>query len=89
MNFAILWLFAKVFSGKFGVWHSLAQYNPRNLSAKIIFFTNLRKFSPSEVYCFVVIANQILLPEFPQRYNNGVNYSPDPSFFFGGLEVWV
>ena len=57
-NFAVLWLFAKFFSAKFGdvVFFGAAQAsNPQKVfSAKIVFFTNLRKFSPSKVFHYVV-----------------------------------
>ena len=42
-NFTILWLFAKVFSTKFGPWRSLTQQSEQSakvFSAKIVFFTN-------------------------------------------------
>ena len=56
-NFAVLWQFVKVFSMKFGAWCSLVR--PKRacmkvFSAKIVFFTNSRKFSPSKVSCYTV-----------------------------------
>ena len=52
-NFAVLWLYAKVFSAKFGAWRPLARQKQaicESFSAKIVFFTNLQKFSPLKVY---------------------------------------
>ena len=57
VNFVVLWLFAKVFSAKFGDVASFGTAKANNLqkvfSTKIIFFTNSWKFSPSKVstYC--------------------------------------
>ena len=52
-NFAVLWLSAKVFSAKFGgcgvLWHSKSEQFAKVFYAKIVFCTNLRKFSPSKV----------------------------------------
>ena len=57
-NFAILWLFAKVFSAKFGgvVSFGAAQRAIReSFSAKIISFTNSQKFSPSKASRYTVV----------------------------------
>ena len=58
MNFAVLWLFAKVFSTKFGGVVSFGAAQASNLqkvfSINIVFFTNLQKFSPSKIYRYAV-----------------------------------
>ena len=46
-NFVVLWLYVKVFSMKFG---GVASF----VTAKIIFFTNSRKFFSSKVSRYVV-----------------------------------
>ena len=57
-NFAVLWVFAKVFSTKFGSVVSFGAAKASNLqkffSAKITFFTNLRKFFSSKVTCYMI-----------------------------------
>jgi len=54
----VLWLFVKVFLAKFwgvGVlWHGKSEQSAKVFSAKIIFFTNLPKFSPSKVSHYTV-----------------------------------
>ena len=54
-NFAVLWLFAKVFSAKIGGVAPLVLQSAQVFSAKIVFFTNPRKFSPSKVSCYAVL----------------------------------
>ena len=57
VNFSVLWLFAKVFSVKFGPWHSLAQHKQAICGSFLRenrFFTNLQKFSPLKVSCYTV-----------------------------------
>ena len=52
-NFAFLWLYAKVFSAKFGVWRHLALQKwaiHKSFLRENRIFTNSRKFSPSKVY---------------------------------------
>ena len=61
---AVLWLYAKVFSTKFGAWHPLVwqkQAIRESFSTKIIFFTNLRKFSPSKVFRYAVVPEQYIV----------------------------
>ena len=51
MNFTVLWLYAKVSSAKFGVWHfwhSKSEQSAKDFFSKIAFFTNLQKFSSSK-----------------------------------------
>jgi len=58
-NFAVLWVFAKVFFVKFGGRHPLAwqkQGIRKSFSVKIVLFTNLQKFSPSKVSRYTVWA---------------------------------
>ena len=44
-NFAVLWLFAKVFPAKFGTFGAAkSEQSAKVFSAKIVFFTNSRKF---------------------------------------------
>ena len=49
-NFKILWLYAKDFFAKFGVWHPLGLLQKRAIRESFLhenrIFTNLRKFSP-------------------------------------------
>ena len=49
MNFAVLWLFVKVFSTKFGRMASfgISEQSAKVLSTKIVFFTNSQKFPVS------------------------------------------
>ena len=57
-NFVVLWVFAKLFSGKFGevvsFWgrcilgHSKSEQSVKVFSAKIVFFTNLQKNFPQK-----------------------------------------
>ena len=53
-NFTVLWLFAKVFLcenwGHDVLWRSKSEQSAQVFYAKIIFFTNLHKFSPSKVF---------------------------------------
>ena len=58
-NFTVLWLFAKVYSVKFGVSFGAAQVSnlQKFFYAKIVFFTNSRKFSPSKVSRYTVVTN--------------------------------
>ena len=59
MNCVVLWLFAKVFSTKFWGVASFGTAKASNLkvfSAKIVFFTNSQKFSPSKVFRYTVDA---------------------------------
>ena len=54
MNLVVLWLFAKVFSAKFGrgvIWCDTSKE-----TVKIVFFTNSRKFSPSKVSSCTIIS---------------------------------
>ena len=56
-NFAFLWLYAKVFSAKFGVWRHLALQKwaiHKSFLRENRIFTNSRKFSPSKVFCYTV-----------------------------------
>ena len=56
-NFTVLWLFVKVFSAKFGgvaLWCCKSEQFVKVFFAKIVFFTNLRKFSSSKVSCYMV-----------------------------------
>ena len=56
MNFAVLWLYTKVFSAKFGAWHPLARQKRaihESFLCEIVFFT--RKFSPSKVSHYTVL----------------------------------
>ena len=56
MNFAVLWL-CEVFSAKFGgvaLWCCKSKQSAKVFSMKIIFFTNLRKFSLSKVSRYTV-----------------------------------
>ena len=65
MNFAVLWLFANVFSAKFvcvwgggggGVfWCGKSEQSMKVFSTKIVFFTNSRKFSPLKVSRYTVL----------------------------------
>ena len=63
-NFAVLWLYAKVFSAKFGVWRPLA-LQKRAIRESFLhencIFTNSRKFSPSKVSRYTVFCQR---PEF-------------------------
>ena len=56
-NFAVLWLYAKVFFVKFGAWRPLA-WQKRAIRKSFVrenrLFTNSRKFSPSKVYRYTV-----------------------------------
>ena len=58
MNFAVLWLFTKVFSTKFGGVVSFGMAQVSNLqkvfSMNIVFFTNSRKFSPLKISHYAV-----------------------------------
>ena len=59
VNCVVLWLFAKVFSTKFWGVASFGTAKASNLkvfSAKIVFFTNSQKFSPSKVFRYTVDA---------------------------------
>ena len=61
MNFAVLWLYTKVFSAKFGAWHPLAQQKRaihESFLCEIVFFT--RKFSPSKVSHYTVLFSWVL-----------------------------
>ena len=53
VNFAVLWLYAKVFSAKFGMWCPLARQK-RTIRWSFLhenrIFTNSGKFSPSKVF---------------------------------------
>ena len=51
-NFAVLWQYTKIFSAKFGTWHSLAKAN------------NPQKFSPRKSY-FSPICESFLPRKFP------------------------
>jgi len=56
-NFAVLWLYAKVFSTKFGAWHPLAWQKwaiRESFLRENRLFTNSWKFSPSKVYSYTV-----------------------------------
>ena len=56
-NFAVLWLYAKVFSVKFGVWYPLALQKRairESFLRKNRIFTNSRKFSPLKVSRYTV-----------------------------------
>ena len=56
-NFAVLWLFAKVFSWSLGawrLWRGTSEQSVKVFSAKIVFFANSRKFSPSKVSRYTV-----------------------------------
>ena len=66
-NFAVLWLYAKVFSAKFGAWHPLAWQKwaiHESFLCEIIFFTNSRKFSPSKVSCYTVLSWRFFYQSF-------------------------
>ena len=67
-NFAVLWLYAKVFSVKFGAWRPLA-WQKRAIRESFLhkdrIFTNLRKFSPSKVYWYTVMAQPHNIPYLP------------------------
>ena len=67
-NFAVLWLYAKVFSVKFGVWRPLA-WQKRAIRESFLrkdrIFTNLQTFSPSKVYCYTVMAQPHNIPYLP------------------------
>ena len=57
VDFAVLWLFMKVFSAKFGGVAPLgckSEQPAKVLFVKIIFFTNLQKFSLSQVSCYTI-----------------------------------
>ena len=57
MNFAVLWLFVKVFSVKFGdeMFFGAAKLsNPQKFFIKNLFFTSFWKFSPSKVSRYTV-----------------------------------
>ena len=57
VNFTVSWLYVKVFSAKFGawhLWHGKSEQSAKVFSAKIVFFTNLRKCSPSKVSRYTV-----------------------------------
>ena len=51
-NFKVLWLFAKVFFVKFGGVASISSTSEHSM--KIVFSTNLQKFSPSNVFRYKV-----------------------------------
>ena len=59
MNLAALWLFANVSSVKFGgcgvLWHGKSEQPAKVFPAKIVFFTNSRKFSPLKVSHYTVL----------------------------------
>ena len=60
-NFAVLWVYTKVFSAKFGAWHSLAlqkQAIRESFLCENRILTNLRKFSPSKVSRYTVTCVQ-------------------------------
>ena len=62
-NFVVLWLYAMVFSAKFGawcLWRSKSEQSVKVFSAKIVFFTNSRKFSPSKVSCYTVHVSHLV-----------------------------
>ena len=62
-----LWLFAKVFSAKFGGMASVGaakEQSAKVFSVKIIFFTNLQKFSPLKVSRYMVFG----VPVYCQSY---------------------
>ena len=48
-----------------GVLGATQASNPRNFSAKIVFFTNSRKFSPSKVSRYMVYTHPLFLPLNP------------------------
>ena len=54
-NFAVLWLFVKVFSANFGGVATMVRKGEQSVkvfSMKIAFFINLRNFSPLKVSCY-------------------------------------
>ena len=58
MNFAVLWLYTKVFSANLGcdvLWRGKSEQSVKLFSVKIVFFTNLRKFSPLKVSRYTVL----------------------------------
>ena len=59
VNFTVLWLYAKVFSARFGAWHPLA-LQKRAIRESFLrenhIFTHSRKFSPSKVSRYTVSA---------------------------------
>ena len=61
VNFAVLWLFAKVFLHKIWwlgiLWRGKSEQSVKIFSAKIVFFTNLWKFSPLKVFCYAYMLN--------------------------------
>ena len=62
MNFTVLWLYAKVFSAKFGVWRPLARQKQAICESFLHenrIFTNSRKFSPLKIFRYTV-STQIL-----------------------------
>ena len=52
MNFAVSWLFAKVFSAKF--WGIVSFGAAKGFLCESCIFTNSQKFSPSKVFCYTV-----------------------------------
>ena len=53
-NFVVLWLCAKVI-----FWCSKSEQSAKVFSAKIVFFTNSRKFSPLKVSRYTVLAKTL------------------------------
>ena len=61
MNLEVLWLFAKLFSAKFGdvaFFGDTSKQSVKVFSAKIVFSTNLRKFSPLKVSHYTRLAER-------------------------------
>ena len=54
MSFEVLWLCTEVFSAKFG---SVVSFGGTSEQSVQVFSTNLRKFSPSKVSCYTVLAS--------------------------------
>ena len=57
-NFAVLWRFVKSFlreiCGRGILWRGRSEQSTKVFAAKVVFFTNLRKFSPLKVFCYTV-----------------------------------
>ena len=67
-NFVVLWLYAKVFSAKFGAWHLLARQKQAIHESKNRIFTDSQNFSPSKVSHYTVFTSDMRIWEFDNHY---------------------
>ena len=71
-NFVVLWLYAKLFSAKFGAWRPLAlqkQAIRKSFLRENCIFTNSRKFAPSKVSRYTV-CYYLSSPLLPPMHTN-------------------